>query len=99
MAQALGINLAQALNPSQVTAFAQQMSDMGIQVGATGKTIPGLGPTSAAAFTAMESAGAAAAASGQWVQIGTAIDDGISVGVNESTGAVTTSVATVSRMP
>ncbi len=88
VAQALGINLTQALNPTQVTAFGQQIQQMGLNATGTGSAISGMSANAVTALTALASQLQSTGTAANWGQLGQMIDFGIGNGITQNAGFV-----------
>jgi hypothetical protein len=88
VASALGVNLTQALDPAQVSAFGQQLQQMGINATGTATAITGMSANAVAALTTLASKLQSTGTSADWGQLGQMIDFGVGNGITQNAGVV-----------
>ncbi len=88
LAQAAGINLQKALDPAQVSAFAMEVQQSGLQMDTTGQKAQNMSATTVAAMSSMVAALKSTGTAADWGQLGQMIDFGIGNGITENQGVV-----------
>jgi hypothetical protein len=86
VATALGVNLKSALDPAQVNAFGQQVSQMGLNMDTTGTKAGTLSANTVAAMSQMYGAVQQATSSSEWLGIGQSMAMGVANGINAYSG-------------
>ena len=95
LADSIGLNLSGSLTKADVTAFAQQIQQSGIQADAAGSKLTTMGTNAVSALTAMESQLKTVSNSQDWASIGTNIDTGISGGIAGGSSIVTAAISSL----
>ena len=88
VAQALGVNLNQALDPSQVKAFGQYVTEMGLALLTTGTQIPSMSGTVITSLSSLESQTKTIFDPAAFAALGANIDQGIAQGIDGSQSLV-----------